>query len=134
MKSSTGRTIAIRYLSDRSYGKELNDYYVGTEAMELPTVEELRNVVMEYLAGRKQNSLVLKSGYANRNPKDPFVKKTGKELALSRLELNAGEALPLNSIEMTDSSRKFNAIFNFGGFVFGLTDCKVIYIGFNVWS
>jgi len=135
MKSSTGRTVAIRYLSDRSYGKDRNDYYTGTEAIELPTVEELRKMIDIWVTTpqpeNKNQTISLKSGAANRNLKDQFVKKIGKELALKRMEESEPLELPLNFISLDSHYIMFNAVFNFGGFTFGLTNNKVIYLGFQ---
>ena len=134
MKSSTGRTVAVRYLSDRNHGKQRNDYYTGSEAIELPTVEELRNIITEHISGRKSHSLTLKAGGANRNPKDPFVKKIGKDLVLKRLEAKPALVLPLKTIRLPMNDLSVNVIFNFGGYVFGLTNTKVQYLGYDFYS
>jgi hypothetical protein len=135
MKSSKGRTIAIRYLSDRTYGKDRHDYYVGTEAIELPTVEELREIIKNYTLGQREATLALRYGYANRNPKDPFVKKIGKDLALSRLEKEALlEPLVLTDISLNYNQSHFNAVVTFSGYSFGLSDNKVHYLGFHTYG
>jgi len=134
MKSSTGRTVAIRYLADRGYGKSRNDYYTGTEAIELPTVEELRKIIDIWITApqpeNRDQTISLKFGAANRNPKDQFVKKTGKELALKRMEEREPLILPLNFISL-DSHYMFSAVFSFSGFRFGLTSNKVTYLGYS---
>ena len=134
MKSSTGRIIALRYISDRNYGKNKNDYYTGTEAIELPTVAELTEMGLASMLGKKDHKITLKIGHATRNPKDQFVKKTGKELVVARLESSEALIMSLTSINLKNVGPNYSAIFSFGGFLFGLSEKRVIYIGFDPYD
>lgn len=128
---SENKIIAIRYDTNHYvYDKSHNDYYVGTEAIELPTVEELRQMAINWALGNKNATVSLKNSYVKRNPKDNFVKKVGKELALARLEKSTPLQLDLHKIYF-DPSQNFNLVFSFEGWTFGLTNTKVIFMGFG---
>lgn len=131
MKSQSGRIVAIRY-EGKMYGKGSNDYYEGTSAIELPFLSELKAMAHDWMfENKKDQSISLKMGYAKRNPKDSFVKKIGKELALKRMEESEPLKLELSRILVAEPGDVRASVYLiFQGFAFGILGSKVLYIGF----
>lgn len=131
MKSQNGRVVAIRYES-KMYGKGNNDYYEGTSAIELPFLSELKAMAHDWMFENKRHQIIsLKMGYAKRSPKDNFVKKIGKELALKRMEESEPLKLELSRIAIAElGDVRASVYFIFQGFAFGILGSKVLYMGF----
>ncbi len=75
----------ITYYYEENYGSRSdNDFYKGTFAINLPSIEKLMSSVSHSVLSPTEPTHI-KIGYAKRHKKDAFVKKIGRELSKSRM-------------------------------------------------
>lgn len=145
MEKDLARKILIRYLPELTQmyrkDKDRHDYYQRTIAIEMPTVAELQAFMQ---IPDFKHVMYLKFAEAKKHPKEPFVKKEGRNLVLERLakakpmELRITQMhLNTSAHELTFTYRAFytqeNGPSGYGeGFTFKLKNGKVYFVGENL--